>query len=242
MRNRLYAALAAALAALTITPVVSRGGDMTLHQRIDQALNLARQANHTAQRALAAARPGPRGPRGRQGATGPQGPSGIAAPPGERGEKGEGGDVGPQGAPGATGPTGAQGPQGEQGPAGTATLNVASATNSSTVNLATGFPRTTVVSVWFNRAGAGSSLVFVEAQANGETSTADAANCQLLIDGTALEDRYFAVGGSSQVAIAASTVASLSSGAHTAALECSRGASGSNVSVPQGRARISVVS
>lgn len=101
-------------------------------------------------------------------------------------------------------------------------------------------PRTTA---WAETSftGPGSAFVTFEAQANGENSTTDAANCELRIDGQVAEYRYIAVPGDRQVAVTASTLATGSAGQHTASMVCRKGNQNAIVSFPEGRARLSVL-
>jgi hypothetical protein len=223
------AGLIAALTIVAVSPVAD--ASTSLARKVAQALSLAKRADTHASAALDAAKAGPKrdagaiGPQGQAGAPGASGPAGAA---------------GTNGAPGAKGDTGAAGANGTNGTNGTASLNLASATNPGIVDVSQS-PPTTVVSLSFSRAADGAVFVMTEGQANGENATSDGMLCDLRLDGTTVEQRFVKVRGNEQVMVAASTVANLTAGSHTATFACARQASGSNVSFPGGRTRLTVV-
>jgi hypothetical protein len=213
-------------AALVLGPPAADAGTNLAHE-VARALAIAKRADRHATAALKAAVPGPAGPAGPQGAAGSQGASGAN------------GANGAAGANGATGATGASGLQGAQGAPGIASLNIASGENPADVVLGAA---TTVVAVSVQRDAAGTVFVSFEGQINNEGSAPDAAFCELLNDGSAVELRFVAIPANSQVTIAASTVASLAVGAHTFTMRCTKQGASTLVQFPGQRARMTVLS
>lgn len=220
--------LVAVAATIAVTTSAVAEGAPNWAKTARQALATAKRADKTATVAYQIAT----APRA-EPAAGPVGPAGLDGKDGQVGES----ITGPTGPKGETGDRGPQGETGPAGPAGTAELGVTSATNPADVVLTTG--PGTVAETSFT--GSGPVFLTFEAQANGDNSFADAANCDLRIDGQVHEYRYIKVSADSQVSVTASTVAALNEGQHTATMMCRKGDTRSLVVFPTGRARLTVL-
>lgn len=225
-------AVLCALAILLILPAttVSSSGD-TLARK---ALSLAKQANAKATKALAS-----QSLTGAQGASGADGSNGSNGRSGQDGRDGIDGARGAAGAAGATGAKGDTGEGGPQGPAGIASLDALSATNPSTVTIDSA--PTVVTTLDIQRESPGSAFITFDGQVNGENGTADAILCELRVDAATVAERYYSVGGQTQVSVSESALVILDAGPHTAAVSCRKSSSLSLVQFPQGRTRLTVL-
>lgn len=233
--------LATGLTALLLVPTIGTASTSDpIARKVNRAVRIAKRADANAKKALAQPTiPGPIGPTGIDGTTGPRGERG---PQGDIGPRGPEGDPGPRGFPGADGidgKDGATGPQGPQGPPGIASLAATSATNPATVTIGTTW--TPVVNEAVTADADGSAFLYWESQINGENGTADGLLCELRLDSSTLAQRFFYIGGATQVSGSASALANLTTGSHSVAVVCQRGSSLSNVQVPAERSRLTVL-
>lgn len=238
MQFKTVAASAAVLATLAVSPATAGN---PLGVKVNTALRIARHADANATKALAMASAHTSGSTsGTKGDTGSPGTTGKDGAAGSNGADGTDGQsiTGPAGPKGDTGPTGPQGDAGPAGPAGAA--SIATAENTSNVQL--GSSNTDVVVVSFTMVKDGTALVSFSGQVNSD-SGADAANCDLRVDGQPPADdaySYTSIPAGASVSVAASFAPSLTAGQHTASFECRR--SSQSLTFPAGRARLTVLS
>lgn len=229
MHTRRYAVL---LTAITLTTLLAATANSAPNwaTTAKRALALAKRADQTATAAYQLASTPRTTTPGEPGPTGPQGPAGPA---------GEQGPTGKPGQPGPKGDTGPQGPTGPTGPAGTATLNANTATNANDITLTT--TPTTVLETTLTTTG-GPAIITFEAQANNDSPTwPDATNCELRIDGSVAEYRYYHAAANKQISVTATTMRTLTAGNHTATMTCRKGDTRSIVLFPAERARLTIL-